>query len=145
MIRTFPLQQPTLCSTAAPPTARSDFSVLVCRLTSTRQGSSRPGTPAKRKPCNCKNSKCLKLYCECFASGEIVHVVLFSAHFDVSGLYCEVQCNCHSCHNNVRFEWDRQAAVVSTLERNPHAFRPKITQTGQQGIVDSPAKVIECI
>ncbi|EKX37899.1 hypothetical protein GUITHDRAFT_44838, partial [Guillardia theta CCMP2712] len=89
-----------------------------------RQGSSRPGTPAKRKPCNCKNSKCLKLYCECFASG----------------LYCEVQCNCHSCHNNVRFEWDRQAAVVSTLERNPHAFRPKITQTGQQGIVDSPAK-----
>eukprot|EP00960_Hanusia_phi_P066718 766457-Hanusia_phi.AAC.11 len=49
-------------------------------------------------------------------------------------------CNCHSCHNNVRFEWDRQAAVVSTLERNPHAFRPKITQAGQQGIVDSPSK-----
>lgn len=24
--------------------------------------------PAKRKQCHCKNSKCLKLYCECFAS-----------------------------------------------------------------------------
>jgi len=23
----------------------------------------------KRKLCNCKNSRCLKLYCECFASG----------------------------------------------------------------------------
>jgi hypothetical protein len=27
------------------------------------------GLPARRKPCNCKNSRCLKLYCECFAAG----------------------------------------------------------------------------
>lgn len=26
----------------------------------------------KRKLCNCKNSRCLKLYCECFASGVYV-------------------------------------------------------------------------
>lgn len=25
--------------------------------------------PQRRKPCNCKNSRCLKLYCECFAAG----------------------------------------------------------------------------
>lgn len=23
-----------------------------------------------KKHCNCKNSRCLKLYCECFASGR---------------------------------------------------------------------------
>ena len=28
-----------------------------------------PGAPQRRKPCNCKNSRCLKLYCECFAAG----------------------------------------------------------------------------
>ena len=27
-----------------------------------------PSVPIKRKQCHCKNSKCLKLYCECFAS-----------------------------------------------------------------------------
>ncbi len=24
-----------------------------------------------RKPCNCTKSQCLKLYCDCFANGEI--------------------------------------------------------------------------
>ena len=24
----------------------------------------------RRKQCNCRNSKCLKLYCECFAAGQ---------------------------------------------------------------------------
>jgi hypothetical protein len=28
-----------------------------------------PNSGRSRKPCNCKNSKCLKLYCECFAAG----------------------------------------------------------------------------
>jgi hypothetical protein len=28
-----------------------------------------PNSGRNRKPCNCKNSKCLKLYCECFAAG----------------------------------------------------------------------------
>ena len=29
-----------------------------------------------------------------------------------SGVYCEGQCNCHSCHNNPRFEIDRQVCRV---------------------------------
>lgn len=33
--------------------------------------------------CNCKKSKCLKLYCECFAKG----------------LICGIDCNCSDCHN----------------------------------------------
>lgn len=59
--------------------------------------------------CNCKNSRCLKLYCECFSSGE----------------YC-TDCNCVNCENNSDHEQRRKAAVLATLERNPRAFRPKI-------------------
>ena len=62
-----------------------------------------------RKHCNCKNSRCLKLYCECFASGR----------------YC-LDCNCVSCCNNQENESFRQAAVETILDRNPNAFRPKI-------------------
>ncbi|XP_057505977.1 protein tesmin/TSO1-like CXC 5 [Actinidia eriantha] len=67
------------------------------------------GTPKKQKHCNCKHSRCLKLYCECFAAG----------------IYCD-GCNCVNCHNNVENEAARREAVEATLERNPNAFRPKI-------------------
>ena len=51
-----------------------------------------PSTPSKRQQCNCKNSKCLKLYCECFASAA----------------YCNAACNCITCHNNDRNEAERK-------------------------------------
>ncbi|KAI7749352.1 hypothetical protein M8C21_026453 [Ambrosia artemisiifolia] len=70
------------------------------------------GTPKKQKQCNCKHSRCLKLYCECFASG----------------IYCD-GCNCVNCHNNVENEPARREAVETTLERNPNAFRPKIASS----------------
>lgn len=65
--------------------------------------------PPSKKHCNCKNSRCLKLYCECFASGR----------------YCD-GCNCVNCCNNKESEMVRQAAIEAILERNPNAFRPKI-------------------
>lgn len=37
----------------------------------------------KRLKCNCKKSKCLKLYCECFSNG----------------LFCGKECECTSCAN----------------------------------------------
>ncbi|XP_043703258.1 protein tesmin/TSO1-like CXC 5 [Telopea speciosissima] len=77
------------------------------------------GTPKKQKQCNCKHSRCLKLYCECFASG----------------IYCD-GCNCANCCNNVENEAARQEAVEVTLERNPNAFRPKIASS-PHGIRDS--------
>lgn len=73
---------------------------------------SKEGTPKKCKQCNCKNSRCLKLYCECFASGT----------------YCD-GCNCVNCCNNVENETFRKEAVEATLERNPNAFRPKIASS----------------
>ena len=65
-----------------------------------------------RKSCNCKNSRCLKLYCECFASGQ----------------YC-FGCNCQACHNNPENDEMRKRAIEQTLERNPSAFRPKINHS----------------
>ena len=67
------------------------------------------GKPPARKQCNCRNSKCLKLYCECFASGQ----------------YC-FNCNCVNCYNNNENDDLRKKAIAQTLERNPQAFRPKI-------------------
>jgi hypothetical protein len=64
---------------------------------------------SKKKQCHCKNSKCLKLYCECFAAQ----------------VYCD-GCNCMGCCNTAEHEEVVQKAKNSTLERNPLAFRPKI-------------------
>lgn len=64
--------------------------------------------------CNCKYSKCLKLYCECFSSGN----------------YC-TDCNCTSCNNTsnheVRLNQEiREKKVKAILSRDPSAFRQKI-------------------
>ncbi|XP_028802213.1 protein tesmin/TSO1-like CXC 5 [Neltuma alba] len=78
-------------------------------------GESKDSTPKKQKHCNCKNSRCLKLYCECFAAG----------------IHCD-GCNCLNCHNNVDNEAARQEAVGIILVRNPNAFRPKIASSPQE-------------
>ncbi|XP_062191016.1 protein tesmin/TSO1-like CXC 7 isoform X2 [Phragmites australis] len=66
-------------------------------------------TPTRRKYCKCKNSKCLKLYCECFATGR----------------YCN-DCNCTGCFNNVSHESARKDAVNAVMERKAMALNPKI-------------------
>ncbi|XP_073042614.1 protein tesmin/TSO1-like CXC 7 isoform X2 [Primulina eburnea] len=66
-------------------------------------------TPKKQKHCNCKNSRCLKMYCECFTSG----------------IYCD-GCSCIGCHNKIEYEANRKASIYAILERNPNAFMPKI-------------------
>ncbi|CAA7025940.1 unnamed protein product [Microthlaspi erraticum] len=87
--------------------------LVKCRVSKqdplTQLESSKDDTPNKQKHCNCKASKCLKLYCECFASGS----------------YCN-GCNCLNCHNNLEHESSRQEAITTLLERNPDAFKPKI-------------------
>ncbi|XWS26832.1 hypothetical protein CRYUN_Cryun26dG0063900 [Craigia yunnanensis] len=84
-------------------------------------------TPKKQKQCNCKHSRCLKLYCECFASG----------------IYCD-GCNCVNCYNNVENEAARRDAVEATLERNPNAFRPKIASS-PHGARDSKEEASEVL
>nr|XP_056707952.1 tesmin [Euleptes europaea] len=65
-----------------------------------------------KKPCNCTKSQCLKLYCDCFASGD----------------FCS-NCNCNNCYNNPQHEIERFKAIKilqACLDRNPEAFLPKI-------------------
>jgi Tesmin/TSO1-like CXC domain, cysteine-rich domain len=53
----------------------------------------------------------MQLYCDCFASSS----------------YCSPsRCNCTACFNNLESENSRRIAVISTIERNPNAFRSKI-------------------
>jgi hypothetical protein len=66
----------------------------------------------RRVKCNCKNSKCLKLYCECFRGG----------------LYCSPDCKCSNCLNNDNNEARRQA-FVQIKSKNPDAFKPRIDET----------------
>ncbi|XP_039953858.1 protein lin-54 homolog [Bactrocera neohumeralis] len=70
----------------------------------------------RRKHCNCSKSQCLKLYCDCFANGE----------------FCQ-DCTCKDCFNNLQYEDQRQRAIKNCLERNPSAFKPKITTSREQG------------
>ncbi len=59
--------------------------------------------------CNCKKSKCLKLYCDCFTNQG----------------YC-VNCNCVDCHNTPDHETERENVILSIKEKNPSAFKPKV-------------------
>lgn len=61
----------------------------------------------KVKNCNCKRSRCLKLYCECFARGD----------------FCK-DCNCVDCANtpDKAHQEVRDKAIQITLERDSNAF-----------------------
>jgi hypothetical protein len=83
-----------------------------------------PTLPVVNQPCNCKKSRCLKLYCECFAARA----------------YCS-SCNCADCANNQESEPQRTNAIKATLERNIHAFKPKIAASSNvsgPGVGTSP-------
>lgn len=60
--------------------------------------------------CNCKKSKCLKLYCDCFAAGN----------------FCK-GCNCVDCHNIADFQEERNNTIQKLKFRSVNAFLPKIT------------------
>jgi hypothetical protein len=72
----------------------------------------RSSTPQRRQPCNCKKSKCLKLYCECFSAD----------------LFCE-GCKCKDCNNLPMFSFVREKAIQDTKTKNPNAFKPRIAPT----------------
>ena len=56
--------------------------------------------------CNCKNSSCLKFYCECFANGK-----------------CCENCPCCNCKNKPEFENLRQEKYKNIIMRNPKAIQ----------------------
>ncbi|EPS72298.1 hypothetical protein M569_02460, partial [Genlisea aurea] len=68
------------------------------------------------KGCNCKKSKCLKLYCECFAAG----------------IYCVDLCACIDCFNKPVHEETVLATRKQIESRNPLAFAPKVIRGSDQ-------------
>lgn len=67
--------------------------------------------------CTCTNSRCLKLYCACFSSGEM----------------CGPHCQCKSCFNNDANDEIRKAMVEETLQKNPNAFQSKYKRHVEKG------------
>ncbi|XP_057546338.1 protein tesmin/TSO1-like CXC 2 [Amaranthus tricolor] len=63
--------------------------------------------------CKCKKSKCLKLYCDCFAAG----------------VYCAEPCSCLDCFNKPIYEETVYAARKQIESRNSQAFTPKVIKT----------------
>ena len=60
----------------------------------------------KKYICNCKKSKCLKLYCDCFANGELC-----------------INCNCNGCKNVIGNEDEIRKAYNDIKDKNPIAMK----------------------
>ena len=57
--------------------------------------------------CNCKNSGCLKRYCECFSRMK----------------YCNQKCQCKNCFNNIKNEKERNEAIRVYMIKSPVSFK----------------------
>ena len=57
--------------------------------------------------CNCKNSGCLKRYCECFSRMK----------------YCDENCQCKNCLNNIKYKKERDEAIKIYLVKSPVSFK----------------------
>ena len=74
-----------------------------------------------KKGCTCTNSRCLRLYCACFAQGNV----------------CGANCQCFSCHNNDESKEIRDKLIEETLQKNPNAFKSKFKKhTSKEEVVN---------
>ena len=73
------------------------------------------------RPCKCSNSRCLKLYCECF-------------HY---GFFCDERlCRCSGCCNNESHNeprGERILAIKKILARRPDAFHVRVKRRSGKG------------
>lgn len=76
--------------------------------------------------CTCKKSRCLKLYCQCFAA---------------SALCDSTKCRCESCKNDISREKDIKRARSNVLYRNPRAFEDKFTNAAVNSNTNNARKL----
>merc|ERR1711988_1326077 len=76
--------------------------------------------------CKCKKSRCLKLYCECFAAN----------------VFCK-DCKCTECQNLPEHQQLRLKAMKHKLARRPLAFVPKFLPTTASFARSQPQQVDE--
>jgi hypothetical protein len=79
--------------------------------------------------CNCKKSKCLKMYCDCFRLSE----------------YCKQGCNCVECCNIEKFDAMRLAARKSIQDRNPEAFKPRVQEAKNEHLTGCHCRKSACL
>jgi len=67
-----------------------------------------PVSDKKKKPrsCHCKNSRCLKKYCDCFSASA----------------YCTAACKCENCQNVPAHDGVRNRVIAALRTRNPKSF-----------------------
>lgn len=68
-----------------------------------------PKKNKKQITCKCKKTKCLKLYCDCFASQNM----------------CSKSCKCQNCYNIQNYSTIKEIVVKELLQQNPLAFESK--------------------
>ena len=95
--------------------AFSDKNATENQLVPIRKSSTRKKKDEKNKKtcCTCSKTKCLKLYCECFAARG----------------FCSEKCKCKDCHNKLELKDLRDLIIQETLEKNPLAFNSKYKKT----------------
>ncbi|XP_019444563.1 PREDICTED: protein tesmin/TSO1-like CXC 2 [Lupinus angustifolius] len=101
------------CSQASAYTARENHISISPKKK--RHKSDPAGETEGCKHCNCKKSKCLKLYCECFAAG----------------VYCIEPCSCQDCFNQAIHEDTVLQTRKQIVSRNPLAFAPKVIRSSE--------------
>ncbi|KAJ6308789.1 hypothetical protein OIU76_018389 [Salix suchowensis] len=117
-------QQATLCKGTMPSSEYADI-VELNQMSPERNRKKAKYTIEREgcRRCKCKRSRCLKLYCECYAAG----------------IYCLDTCSCENCFNKPEYEETVLDMRQVTETRNPLAFAPKVVTDA----TNSPANMME--
>jgi hypothetical protein len=116
--------EPRRAAGGQPPLTNKQQCIILAAQAAKIASNQYPGSPylVEERRCKCKKSRCLKLYCECFAA----HVYCTSG-----------ECGCFDCNNLSQYEGARVSAIESALIRNPDAFTNKVTKAEKRAAMTS--------